>query len=72
MSKNMSTLDRRVRAALVAPVAAATGLLIGPGSIVLIVLYALAAIMLATSAAGYCPLYSLARPSGRHGPTVAH
>ena len=72
MSKNMSTLDRRVRAALVAPVAVAIGLLIGPGSVVSIVLYALAAIMLATSAAGYCPLYSLARPSGRHGPTVAH
>ena len=34
MSKNMSTLDRRVRAALVAPVAVAIGLLIGPGSIV--------------------------------------
>ena len=32
---------------------------------------ALAAIMLATSAAGYCPLYSLARPSGRHRRTVA-
>jgi len=72
MSKNMSTLDRRVRAALVAPVAVAIGLLIGPGSVVSIVLYALAAIMLATSAAGYCLLYSLARPSGRHGRTVAH
>jgi Inner membrane protein YgaP-like, transmembrane domain len=72
MSKNMSTLDRRVRAALVAPVAVAIAVLIGPGSVVSIVLYALAAIMLATSAAGYCPLYSLARPSGRHRRTVAH
>ena len=70
MSKNMSTLDRRVRSALVAPVAVAITVLIGPASIVSIVLYALAAIMLATSAAGYCPLYSLAaskRPSPPDG-----
>jgi hypothetical protein len=31
MSKNMSTLDRCVRTALVAPVAVAIGLLISPG-----------------------------------------
>ncbi len=66
MRKNMSTLDRRLRTALVASVTVAIGLLIGPGSVVSIVLYALAAIMLATSAAGYCPLYSLARPSDHH------
>ena len=65
-------LDRRVRAALVAPVAVAIAVLIGPGSVVSIVLYALAAIMLATGAAGYCPLYSLARPGGRHRRTVAN
>jgi hypothetical protein len=51
MSKNMNILDRRVRAFLVAPAAILVGILIGPGSI--------GAIMLATSAVGYCPLYSV-------------
>jgi hypothetical protein len=70
MSKNMNTLDRRVRALLVAPVAIVVGILIGPGSIGAIVLYALAAIMLATSAIGFCPLYSLFHLSscGRRSP----
>jgi hypothetical protein len=65
MSKNMNTLDRRVRALLVAPVAIVIGILIGPGSIGAIALYAVAAIMLATSAIGFCPLYSLFHSSSR-------
>jgi hypothetical protein len=65
MSKNMNTLDRRLRALLVAPAAVVIGILIGPGSVGSIVLYALAVIMLATSAAGYCPLYSLLRLGSR-------
>ena len=40
MSKNMNILDRRVRAFLVAPVAVVIGILIGPGSVAAIVLYA--------------------------------
>jgi hypothetical protein len=59
MSKNMNISDRRVRAFLVAPAAVVIGILIGPGSVGSIVLYAVAAIMLATSAAGSCPLYSV-------------
>ena len=59
MSQNMSILDRRLRSILVAPVAVVIGVLIGPGSVGAIILYAFAAIMLATSAAGYCPLYSV-------------
>ncbi len=61
MSKNMNTLDRSLRTLLVAPAAIVVGILVGPGSPVSIVLYALAAVMLATSAVGYCPLYSLLR-----------
>jgi hypothetical protein len=61
MSKNMNILDRRVRSVLVAPVAVVIGIVIGPGSVGSIVLYALAAIMLATSAVGYCPLFRLGR-----------
>jgi hypothetical protein len=61
MSKNMNLLDRRRRALLVAPVALVIGVLIGPGSVGSIVLYAVAVVMLATSAVGYCPLYSVLR-----------
>jgi hypothetical protein len=59
MRHNMNTLDRLLRTLLVAPAAVVIGILIGPGSAGAIVLYAVAAIMLATSAVGYCPLYSL-------------
>ncbi len=59
MSKNMSTLDRRLRAFLVAPVAIVIAVLVGAGSVLGIVLFAVAAIMLATSAIGFCPLYRL-------------
>ena len=75
MSKNMNTLDRRLRAFLIAPVAAVVGVLVGPGNVVAIVLYVVAAAMLATSAAGYCPLYTLLRLDtlhGRHGRPLAH
>lgn len=72
MRKNMNTLDRRVRALLVAPVAIVVGILIGPGSAGAIVLYALAAIMLATSATGLCPLYSLFHVSSRGRQSLTH
>jgi len=70
MSKNMNMLDRRVRAFLVAPVAVVIGILIGPGSVGAIVLYAVAAIMLATSAVGSCPLYSLFGRSSHSRPPL--
>jgi Protein of unknown function (DUF2892) len=59
MSRNMSNLDRGLRTFLVAPIAIILAVVIGVGSIVGIVLFALAAIMLATSAVGFCPLYTL-------------
>ena len=59
MSRNMNTTDRALRAFLVAPVAIVVAFLVGAGSIVGIVLFALAAMMLATSAVGFCPLYRL-------------
>ena len=71
MTKNMSTLDRRLRAFLAAPVALVVGIVVDPASVGSIVLYAIAAVMLATSAVGYCPLYSLARLRGRGRRTVA-
>ena len=59
MSRNMNTTDRALRAFLVAPAAIVLAFVVGAGSIGGIVLFALAAIMLATSAVGFCPLYKL-------------
>lgn len=58
MARNMGTLDRLARALVVAPVAIVIGVLVGPASVVSIVLYAVAAIMLGTSLVGSCPLYA--------------
>jgi hypothetical protein len=59
MSRNMSNLDRGLRSFLVAPIAIVLAVVVGAGSLGGIVLIALAAIMLATSAVGFCPLYTL-------------
>jgi hypothetical protein len=72
MSKNMTILDRRLRALLIAPLAVLIAVLTGPGSVASIVLYALAAVMLATSAAGYCPLYAVFGMGGKHRQPQAH
>ncbi|MGC9221292.1 MAG: YgaP family membrane protein [Solirubrobacteraceae bacterium] len=55
----MSIFDRSARAIVIAPVAFLLGILIGPASVGAVILYAVAAIMLATSATGYCPLYTV-------------
>lgn len=59
MSTNMGSVDRSVRAFVVAPVLVAVAFVVGVGSVAGIVLLALAAVMLATSAVGFCPLYKL-------------
>ncbi len=59
MSRNMNNRDRALRTFLAAPAAIIAAFAVGPGSIAGIVLFALAAIMLATSAIGFCPLYKL-------------
>ena len=58
MSRNMSNLDRGLRTFVVAPVAIVIAALVGAGSVLGILLFAVAAIMLATSAIGFCPLYT--------------
>lgn len=65
MKKNMSTADRALRTFVAAPAFVAVGILVGPGTMVSWVLYALAVVMLATSSVGSCPLYSLAGLSTR-------
>ena len=71
MSRNMSTLDRTVRT-VVAIAAAATGVAIGPGSAMAIVLFAVAVVLLATSAIGFCPLYALFRFDSRGRRPLPH
>jgi Protein of unknown function (DUF2892) len=70
MTRNMGTRDRALRAFLVAPAAAVAAILVGAGSVLGVVLLVVAALMVATAAAGYCPLYALVglstrRPAGR-------
>jgi Protein of unknown function (DUF2892) len=72
MSGNMSTLDRGLRAFVVAPVAIVLAFVVGAGSIGGSVLFALAAIMLATSAVGFCPLYRLFRIDTRGRTPLPH
>ena len=59
MNKNMGSADSKLRAFVVAPVLVVVGLLVGPAGWLAIVLYVLAAVMLATSVVGTCPLYML-------------
>lgn len=59
MNRNMGTWDRGLRGLLIAPTAVTAALLIGLPSLGAIVLLVLAAVMVATSATGFCPLYVL-------------
>lgn len=59
MTRNMRNFDRGLRTFVVAPAAVIAAVLIGAGSVGGVVLVALAAVMLATSAVGFCPLYAL-------------
>jgi hypothetical protein len=59
MKINMGSADRKLRAFVMAPMLAVAGLLVGPAGWLAIVLYALAGVMLATSAVSFCPLYAL-------------
>ena len=72
MSRNMKTTDRALRAFLVAPVAIVVAFVVGAGSIAGILLFALAAIMLATSAIGFCPLYKLLHLNTRGRTPLPH
>jgi len=65
MKVNMGSIDRMLRAFVVAPAAIVVAIVIGAGSVVGIILLAVAAIMLVTSAVGFCPLYKLLRINTR-------
>ena len=72
MTGNMNRVDRGLRAFLVAPAAIIAAVLVGAGSIGGIVLFALAAIMLATSAVGFCPFYALLHINTRGRTPLPH
>jgi hypothetical protein len=57
MNRNMGTLDRLVRLFVVAPVLIVLGFVLGAGSVLGIVAFVLAGIMLTTAAVGFCPAY---------------
>jgi hypothetical protein len=59
MRKNMGTTDRLLRTLVVAPLAVVGAFLVGPGSILGFVLFAVAAIMLGTAAVGSCPIFTV-------------
>lgn len=71
MSPNMTTVDRGLRV-LVALVAAGVAVAVGAGSLTGIVLFALAAVLLATSAVGFCPLYRLIGLDSRGRRPLSH
>ncbi|MEI8082301.1 MAG: DUF2892 domain-containing protein [Actinomycetes bacterium] len=58
MGRNESSVDRIVRV-VAAAIAIVIALAVGPTSIVGIVLFVVAAILLVTAAVGFCPLYRL-------------
>ena len=57
LKKNMGSLDRALRAFVIAPVAIVAAVALGAGSIAGIVLFVAAGVALATGAAGSCPSY---------------
>jgi hypothetical protein len=57
MIRNMGSLDRGVRAFVVAPVAIMLAFIVGASTVAGVILFVLAGIMLATSAIGFCPNY---------------
>jgi hypothetical protein len=58
MTCNMGRTDRMIRALLIAPVLVIVGIVAGPTGVLAYALYALAGVMLLTSAVGFCPLYA--------------
>jgi Inner membrane protein YgaP-like, transmembrane domain len=72
MSRNISTLDRGLRSFVVAPAAIVVAFVVGAGSVGGIVLFVLAAVMLATSSVGFCPLYRLLHLDGRSRTLLPH
>jgi Protein of unknown function (DUF2892) len=59
MIRNMGTLDRMVRAFVVAPAAIVVALILGAGTVGGVILFVVAGIMLASAATAFCPTYTV-------------
>jgi Protein of unknown function (DUF2892) len=59
MTLNMGKLDRGLRAFVVLPAAIVLAFVVGAGTVGGIILFVVAGIMLASSATGFCPTYTL-------------
>lgn len=57
MKLNMGRADRSIRTFIIAPALVVAGIVMGPLGALSLIFYALAVIMVATSAVGTCPLY---------------
>lgn len=70
MTPNMGAFDRGLRAFVVAPAAIVAAILVGTGTVVGIVLFVVAGIMLTTAATAFCPTYTVigisTHPRGLH------
>jgi Inner membrane protein YgaP-like, transmembrane domain len=70
MTRNMGTLDRSLRAFVVAPVAIVVALILGAGTLGGVILFVVAGIMLATAVTAFCPTHTLlgisTTPGGLH------
>ncbi|MGV8967569.1 MAG: YgaP family membrane protein [Cellulomonas sp.] len=71
MKKNLGSVDRKLRAFALAPALVVVGLLVGPAGWLALVAYALAAVMVATSLASTCPIYSALGLSTGPAPTTS-
>lgn len=58
MTRNMGTLDRGLRAFVVAPSAIVVALVLGAGTLGSVILFVVAGIMLATAVTAFCPTYT--------------
>ena len=72
MTKNMSTLDRKLRGLAATPVLLLLALLVGVGTVTGLVLIALAAVMAGTSTVGFCPLYAAIHINTRSSKPLPH
>lgn len=72
MTKNMSTLDRKLRGYAAAPLLMIAALLVGVGTITAVVLIGLAVVMAVTAIVGFCPLYAAIHISSRSSKPLPH
>jgi hypothetical protein len=59
MTRNMGDWDRGLRTFVMTPAAIVVAFIVGAGTVGGIVLFAVAAIMLVTSATAFCPTYTV-------------